>query len=218
MAHAAAQDAVQEQLNVDALTKSLAIPAFVVHSRAADRETYLHRPDLGRQLDDDSRAKLEATADAADLSIIIADGLSARAVESHAPPLLQTLLPALRSKAISIAPIVIALQARVAIQDEIGQLLHCKSSLILLGERPGLSSPDSLGAYLVFDPKPGNTDAQRNCVSNIRPQGLAIPAAANLLGYLINESIHRKLSGVRLKDERSVPEIYCSDASIALNS
>lgn len=216
MAHAAAQDAVREELNVEALINELAMPAVVVHSRAADRDSYLHRPHLGRQLDDQSRAKLQPAV--ADVSIVIADGLSARAAESHAPPLLKSLLPALHAKAISIAPIVIALQARVAIQDEIGQILGCKVSLILLGERPGLGSPDSLGAYLVFDPKLGNTDAQRNCVSNIRPRGLAIGVAAKLVGYLINESIHRKLSGIGLKDERSVSEIHCSEARTALNS
>ena len=207
-AHASAVDAVYAPLDVAALQSdlvSLGQETLVLHSSAPDRATYLARPDLGRQLDEQSRGKLlerSTELGRSDIALIIADGLSAKAAQRQAPPLLRVLMPRLQSKGLSIAPIVIVRHGRVAIQDEIGQILNAKMACILLGERPGLGTPDSLGAYLVHGPKSGNTNAQRNCVSNIRPEGLSFDAAADLLAYLITHALHLGISGIDLKDER----------------
>jgi ethanolamine ammonia-lyase small subunit len=207
LAHAAARDAVHSELDMRALCERLqpiGLPVIVGKTQVADRTAYLQRPDLGSRLDPASRDELARHARQSDLSIVISDGLSAIAAQSHAANLLKELVPLLREASISLSPIIIAPFARVALQDEIGAVLRSRASLIVLGERPGLGCPDSLGAYLVFHPRPGNTNAQRNCVSNIRPAGLPIPAAAQTLRYLIGESIRRQLSGIALKDERSV--------------
>jgi ethanolamine ammonia-lyase small subunit len=213
-AHALARDAVAAELDVSALTRDLAplgLPVVSLATAAADRRSYLLRPDLGRTLDTPSRDALAALPDAAkgrDLALLVADGLSAAAAQFHAAPLLAELLPRLRDAGVSCSPICVVRQARVAVQDEVGDALAAKAALILLGERPGLGSPDSLGAYLVFNPLPNGarTDADRNCVSNIRPAGLAFTPAAATLYYLITESLRRKLSGVELKDERALPD------------
>ena len=196
--HAAAKDAVHAELDVDALRNAiepLNHPIQIVHSAAPDRATYLQRPDLGRRLAEN--ATLQGSGE---IAIILGDGLSALAVQRHGPSVLAALLPLLRHH--TIAPIVIAQQARVALSDEIGQLLKAKLAIMLLGERPGLGSADSLGAYLVFDPRPGRNDSQRNCVSNIRPTGLDPVAAAEMLAYLIEQSLTQQISGIHLKDER----------------
>lgn len=206
LAHAAARDAVHSGLDVGRLEdelRPLGLALIQLTTQAADRQSYLHRPDLGRRLSDESRRRLEAlNAAPADLAVTVADGLSALATQRHAPGLLSLLAPVLRTAGISLAPLTLVTQSRVAVQDEIGASLNARCSLILLGERPGLGSPDSLGGYLVFDPKPGNTDADRNCVSNVRPEGLALPRAAETLAYLVTEAIRRRISGVGLKDER----------------
>jgi ethanolamine ammonia-lyase small subunit len=206
LAHAAARDAVQSALDVERLEadlRPLGLDVVQVGTRAGDRQGYLHRPDLGRRLSEGSRRKLEAMAAApTDVSITVADGLSALATQRHAPALLAVLLRMFGKIGISLSPLTLITQSRVAVQDEIGALLRARCSLILLGERPGLGSPDSLGAYLVFDPRPGRTDAERNCVSNIRPEGLPPPVAAQTLAYLITESLRRQISGVALKDAR----------------
>jgi ethanolamine ammonia-lyase small subunit len=206
--HALARDAVHAELDVDRLERDLAaavgeLPIVRAASRATDRSTYLQRPDLGRQLDDVSRGQLAQMKQPADVSIVVADGLSATATQRHAPALCGLLVPRLREGGLLVGPIVIARFARVALQDDVGQTLGARCGVILIGERPGLGTPDSLGAYLVFDPRVGNTDADRNCVSNIRPAGLPLEAAAQTLHFLITQSLRLQLSGVKLKDDRT---------------
>ena len=209
-AHAAARDAVHNVFDADLLAGQIAklgVQTLIVSSAAPDRATFLQRPDLGRKLDAPSQQLLEAFVpppDRADLAIVVSDGLSALAVHTQIAPLLTELLPKLRNDGWRLAPIVVARFGRVALQDQVGSLLGAQLALMLIGERPGLGSPDSLGAYLVYDPKLGNTDAQRNCVSNIRPEGLPPAAAADTLRYLLNESRQRQLSGVQLKDQRAL--------------
>jgi ethanolamine ammonia-lyase small subunit len=211
MAHAAARDAVLAEVDWDRLAadlKGLGLASVRLASAAGDRHSYLQRPDLGRRLDDASREVVTgAPVDAGGapvLALIVSDGLSAPAAQSQAPALLGALLPLLRSDGITTSPAYLVRHGRVAVQDEIGQGAGARVALILLGERPGLGTPDSLGAYLVFGPRPGRSDAERNCVSNIHPNGLPFPAAAATLAYLIAESLRRQLSGVTLKDERAL--------------
>ena len=206
-AQALARDAVHAALDAAALAAGIAamdLRPLPLRSAAADRATYLRRPDLGRMLDDDSRAAL-ATENPADIALIVADGLSATAVQRHAPPLLALFVPSLLAAGLGLGPVALIEQGRVAIGDEIGAALGARLSVLLIGERPGLSAPDSLGIYLTLDPRPGRTDAERNCISNIRPQGLSYMAAAHTLLYLVGEALRRGLSGVALKDEAEVP-------------
>jgi ethanolamine ammonia-lyase small subunit len=209
-AHASARQAVHEPFDAERLATEFAplgVEVAIVDSAAADRLTFLQRPDFGRRLNPGSEQRLRAAASLEqppDLAIIVSDGLSALAVLRQTPPLLASLLPRLIGDSWSIAPIVIARYGRVALQDQIGQLLGAQLALTLIGERPGLGSPDSLGAYLVYAPQAGNTDANRNCVSNIRPEGLAWNAAAETIHYLLTEARRRRLSGIHLKDQRMV--------------
>ena len=205
MAHAQARDAVHSELNLDELEaalRPLGLPLIRLQTQAADRTTYLQRPDLGRRLDEPSHATLTAPKDSPDVALIVSDGLSALAAQRQAPALLEALLPKLRASRLTLAPIAVVRHGRVAVEDEVGAALSAKAAVILIGERPGLGTPDSLGAYLVFGPRVGRTDAERNCVSNIRPQGLPPAAAAETLHYLITESLRRQISGVALKDDR----------------
>lgn len=215
-AHAAARDAVHNEFDAEQLAleiRALGVETIVVDSAAGDRATYLQRPDLGRRLSDESRAALDQVLRtnraqnvvSPDLAIIASDGLSAWAAERHVGPLLGELVPKLTGQGWSLAPIVVARFGRVALEDEVGDRLGVRIALMLIGERPGLGSPDSLGAYLVYGPKLNNTDANRNCISNIRPDGLAIGAAAETIFYLLSESRRRKISGVNLKDQRELP-------------
>jgi ethanolamine ammonia-lyase small subunit len=209
-AHAAARDAVHNQFDADRLAAEIAglgVESLILNSSAPDRATYLQRPDLGRQLNDGSRQQLQRRTRPDlrhELVIIVSDGLSALAVHKQATPLLSEFLPAIHSEGWRLAPVVVARYGRVALEDEIGELLGAEIALMLIGERPGLGSPDSLGAYVVYEPRPGNTDAMRNCVSNIRPEGLTWKAAAETLRYLLGEARRRKLSGVQLKDQRTL--------------
>jgi ethanolamine ammonia-lyase small subunit len=209
-AHAAARDAVHHAFDAEHFSADLAafgLDVLIVESRAEDRLIFLQRPDLGRRLDDRSRYALQQLSqpDAPpDLAIIVSDGLSARAIERQARPLLAELVPKLARDGWNVAPIIIARFARVALQDEIGHTLGAQLALTLIGERPGLGSADSLGAYLVYGPRPGNTDANRNCVSNIRAEGLPAAAAAETIHYLLTESRRLRLSGVHLKDQRTL--------------
>jgi ethanolamine ammonia-lyase small subunit len=208
LAHAYARDAVYATLEQEALLdglQQLQRPCFVLHSEAANRHEYLQYPDRGRKLDGSSAAQLKAfNSTAYDVCIVIADGLSATAINTHAIPVLQKLLPLIDKAGLSLAPICLAEQGRVAIGDEIGWLLEARLVLILIGERPGLSSPDSLGAYLTYRPQPGLTDEARNCISNIRPEGLYYDLAAEKLFFLIQESLRLEISGVGLKDNHGL--------------
>jgi ethanolamine ammonia-lyase small subunit len=180
------------------------LTTIALESSATTREEYLRRPDLGKRLSDDSRTRLaEIVAGnlVCDLCLIVSDGLSAQATR-HAPQVLVPLHARLVAAGWSVAPIIVVGLGRVSIQDEIGQCLRASLSLILLGERPGLGTPDSLGAYFIFGPQAGRSDADRNCVSNIRPGGLLPVTAAETLHDLLTASRHRQLSGVELKDER----------------
>ncbi len=203
-AHAQARDAVHIALDTGALAADLAtlgLRPLQVRSRAPDRDSYLRRPDWGRRLAPANAEGLQAAAcGPVDLALVLGDGLSAVAVQRHAAPLLAALLPLLAPR-LTLAPPVIATQARVALADEIGALLQARLVLILVGERPGLSAPDSLGAYLTLAPKVGCSDAQRNCVSNIRPAGLPPALAARRLAWLLHEALRRRVSGVALKDD-----------------
>ena len=206
-AHATARTAVHEALDADALAAELAgaFPAHVIlHSEAPDRATYLRRPDLGRRLDAASRAAL--TPAGADVAVVICDGLSARAVSANAAPFLAALLPRLEAEGLSLAPLAIVRQGRVAIGDEIGAALGARLVLLLVGERPGLSAADSLGVYLTHGPRPGRSDAERNSISNIRPGGLGHTEAAYRAHYLVSEALRRGLSGVALKDDTVMPD------------
>ncbi|MBK1884003.1 ethanolamine ammonia-lyase subunit EutC [Luteolibacter pohnpeiensis] len=204
LAHARARDAVHQPFDAVLLQhdlEPLGLPILKIETEVHDRATYLQRPDWGRKISSESQALLseQQTNQGFDLVIILSDGLSAAAAQLQIPPLLTALLPLLGSW--SLAPLVIAPFARVAVQDAIGQAIGASNALMLLGERPGLSSPDSLGAYLVRDPKSGNTDANRNCVSNIRPAGLEPAAAAHRISWLLHESRRIGTTGVGLKDD-----------------
>jgi ethanolamine ammonia-lyase small subunit len=209
LAHARARDAVHTPLDMDALVQALALAQTVpgrapllVHSACADRPTYLQRPDLGRVLDAASSQALAALrAPPCQLALVLADGLSAQAVAQHGAPFIEALMVRLAPDGWGEPAIVIAQQARVAIGDQIGALLKASCVVVLIGERPGLSSPDSMGLYLTWQPHAGLSDAQRNCISNVRPAGMSYAQAAYKLHYLLGEARRRALSGVALKDE-----------------
>jgi ethanolamine ammonia-lyase small subunit len=212
LAHARARDAVQAALDAPALAAaldaSLGLPSLTLASAASSRADYLLRPDLGRMLAHSSREAVRAVASPpCDIAIVVADGLSALAVGRHAIPLLNTLLPRIRAEGWSIGPVALVSQGRVAIGDEIGALLKVRLCLVLIGERPGLSAPDSLGLYLTYAPRPGRSDAERNCISNIHDAGLSCDAAAFRAVWLMREMLRRALSGVALKDESDLAPI-----------
>ncbi|MGF6596262.1 ethanolamine ammonia-lyase small subunit [Paraburkholderia sp. GAS448] len=203
LSHAQARDAVHHPLDADMLHEQLRTHAFTtldVHSAAPDREHYLRRPDLGRRLSEESReALMQVTLEPPEVVFVIADGLSAFAASKQSIPLLNAVR--LRLTDWTIGPVVVARQARVALGDEIGEILKTKLVVMLIGERPGLSSPDSLGIYLTYAPKVGCSDAQRNCISNVRPEGLNYDAAAHKLHYLLTHARQLGLTGVGLKDD-----------------
>jgi ethanolamine ammonia-lyase small subunit len=205
LAHAFARDAVYSILDKQLLTDGLQAISprhYWLHSQAIDRATYLQRPDFGRRLNDISIQQLSTEpTDPCDIAIVLVDGLSATAINEHALPYLQIILPALQAKQFTIAPITVVQQGRVAIGDEIGTLLKAKLTIVLIGERPGLSSPNSMGAYITYQPALSLTDESRNCISNIRPEGLPLKAAADTLLYLVSEALRLQLSGVGLKDD-----------------
>jgi ethanolamine ammonia-lyase small subunit len=210
-AHAQARDAVHLPFDHRALRSQLSErghESLLLHSAAIDRNSYLQRPDLGRKLSDESAQVLREYASAhpggVDLVIVVADGLSALAVHRHTLPFLARLEEQVRAENWTVAPVILVEQGRVAVADEVGELLGAKMTVILIGERPGLSSPDSLGLYFTYNPKVGLTDAYRNCISNVRLEGLSYGMAAHRLLYLMREACRRQLSGVNLKDEAQV--------------
>jgi ethanolamine ammonia-lyase small subunit len=211
LSHAMARDAVHLPLDINALEKNIQAQGFSTlraKSMAADRATYLLRPDWGRRLQEQSLVNLQNLSQPKpiDFLIVVGDGLSSLAVARHAAPLLAEMRHYLPSDWHT-GHVVIASQARVAIGDEIGQALSAKMVVMLIGERPGLSSPDSLGIYLTYNPKLGLSDADRNCISNVRPEGLQYDAAAKKLIWLAKEAMRIKVTGVALKDESDVLEI-----------
>jgi ethanolamine ammonia-lyase small subunit len=216
LAHARARDAVHLALDHSALGEALGaacgLPCLQLHSAAASRDIYLQRPDLGRRLDAASRQSLQPLQPnyqepaGYDLAFVVVDGLSALAIEQNALPFLQAMTARLRAEQWSLAPLTIVRQGRVAVGDEVAQLLGARAVVVLVGERPGLSSPDSMGLYLTWAPQVGLTDASRNCISNVRPAGLVYSEAAFKLHYLLAESRRRRLSGVALKDETAGAE------------
>ncbi|KJZ42773.1 ethanolamine ammonia-lyase [Pseudomonas fluorescens] len=210
-AHAQARDAVHLPFDHAGLSSQLAErgrASLLLHSAATDRNSYLQRPDLGRKLSDESAQTLReyalANPGGVDLAIVVADGLSALAVHRHTLPFLARMEDQIVSDGWSVSPVILVEQGRVAVADEIGELLGAKMVVILIGERPGLSSPDSLGLYFTYNPKVGLTDAYRNCISNVRLEGLSYGMAAHRLLYLMREACRRQLSGVNLKDEAQV--------------
>lgn len=228
LAHAMARDAIHAPLDVVALQDELQAagwPVLQARSRAADRTEYLRRPDLGRQLHPDDAPRLRAHAQqqreagrpAPDLCIVVGDGLSSLAVQRHTRALLAA-LPQHLPAGFTLAPIVVVTQARVAVADEIGELLGAAMSAIFIGERPGLSSPDSLGIYLTHGPRRGRHDAERNCISNVRPEGLRPEAAAFKLAWLMKRALQLGCTGVNLKDESDLEVLEAAPAGPALKS
>ena len=211
ISHAMARDAVNLPLDtaaLDAAVRALGFSTVRVHSRAQNRQTYLLRPDFGRRLNDESRQLLLSLKPSAapDLTIVVGDGLSSLAIQRHAVPLLCELQKCV-PKSWNVGPVVIAEQARVALADEIGEIMNARMTIMLIGERPGLSSPDSLGIYLTYAPNIDRCDAERNCISNVRVEGLSYSAAASKLGWLAKEALQLKASGVALKDQSDIQKI-----------
>lgn len=215
-AHARARDSVHVALDTESLSAALTAvgwPPIWVASQAPSRQDYLRRPDQGRRLRPEDLQRLRDLATGpVDLVVVLGDGLSALAVQLHAVEVLTSLHRALAvatdgDAPLQCAPLVVATQARVALADDVGAALQARLALILVGERPGLSAADSLGAYLTHEPRIGRTDAERNCVSNIRPEGLAPQAAGQRLAWLVRHALRRGLTGVGLKDNSAVAEI-----------
>jgi ethanolamine ammonia-lyase small subunit len=212
LAHAQARDAIHQPFDSDTLAEQLAaldLETLTVHSQATDRPVYLNRPDLGRRLDEPSRERLTARRTTPhDVLLVIGDGLSSHAVQRQAVPLVKALLPFLATLGLSTGPVVLAHQSRVALGDDIGECLNSKAVAMLIGERPGLSSPDSLGVYLTWKPERARIESERNCISNIRPEGLGYDAAAFKLAWLLEQAFLRRLTGVNLKDESDNPALW----------
>lgn len=218
-AHAQARDAVHLAFNHASLSASLnerGRGCLLLHSAAADRNTYLQRPDLGRRLCQESVELLQRqrceNPDGYDLAVVVADGLSALAVHRHSLPFLERLEALVTVEGWSLSPVALVSQGRVAVADEVAELLGARMVVILIGERPGLSSPDSLGLYFTYAPRVGLTDAYRNCISNVRLEGQSYGMAAHRLLYLMREACRRQLSGVNLKDEAEVTTLESTPA------
>lgn len=206
LAHASARDAVHQPWAVDRCAEgveALGLEALCLTTQVASRVVYLQRPDKGRCLDEVSRQRLTSRLPVeVDVALVMSNGLSSTAMDSHGLLLLEAIVAAYERSTLRLGPICLVPNGRVALADEIGALLNARLSVIIVGERPGLSAADSLGIYLTYAPQAGNTDAERNCISNIRPpEGLSYAAAATKLSYLSQEALLRGFSGVALKDE-----------------
>ncbi|QFY44239.1 ethanolamine ammonia-lyase subunit EutC [Candidatus Methylospira mobilis] len=206
LAHAAARDAVHLPWDIKAFAReaaTLGVNTLTLETQVIDRAQYLKRPDLGRILAPAARERLLAQACATtDIALTFSNGLSSTAMDAHGLMLLQTITTAFLKRGYALAPVFLVENARVALSDEIGALLNAKLSIIVVGERPGLSAADSLGIYMTYNPNPANTDAERNCISNVRqPEGLSCRNAATKLLYLGEQAFQRRLSGVALKDD-----------------
>ncbi|MES2829411.1 MAG: ethanolamine ammonia-lyase subunit EutC [Bacteroidota bacterium] len=207
LAHAFARDAVYSSLNLASLSveiENVGLHALFLKSLATNRENYLKRPDYGRKLDNKSILKLGDQQHGYDIAIIVSEGLSAIAIEKNFIKVFELLVSMYLKDGLSVGPVCIVEQGRVAVADQIGELIAAKLSVIFIGERPGLSSPDSMGCYLTYQPKLGLTDESRNCVSNIRDNGMSSANAASKLFYLSKEALRKKLSGIHLKDEQGL--------------
>lgn len=223
MDHASARDAVHVSLRTERLTEQLETAGFetlILHSRAIDRAEYLQRPDYGRRLNQRSVDQLQGYRkkhpQEVDVALVIADGLSSTAIQSHAVKMTRAILSRLADQGLSIAPVSVVSQGRVAVGDEVGEILGAKLLVLLVGERPGLSSPDSLGIYYTYQPCVGLTDAYRNCISNVRPAGMSIDAATDKLLWLIDKSIQLQCSGVALKDQSESPSLAITSKNLLL--
>ena len=205
MSHALAKDAIYKELDICNIQNNLKEQHFssiLVQSKAKDKKEFLINPNLGRQLNKESiELLLQSNVEKGNIAIIFADGLSSAAINLNATPLLFEIVNALKGSEFNLSPIIIAKHARVALSDEIGETLKSDASIMLIGERPGLSSPDSLGVYLTWNPKKGRNDSERNCISNVRPQGLSYQQAAFKTIWLLKEAKKLNMSGVHLKDE-----------------
>jgi len=207
LAHALARDAVHAHVDRARLARELAalgLATVEVESQAVDRQTFLREPDAGRRLSKASAARLAEIAARCDVAVMVGDGLSAAAVDAHAAGLLAAFVPHVKRLGLRMAPIVLAAGARVALGDVVGTALGARLAIVVIGERPGLSAADSLGVYITYDPRPGRNDAERNCISNIRSEGLPPVAAAAKLAWLVDAALGRSLTGVALKDESDV--------------
>ncbi len=219
LAHASARDTVHHAWDIAGFAgglEQLGLEPLILATPVVSREQYLQRPDLGRRLAQSSRESLATRASQTiDIALIVSNGLSSTAVDAHGLALLQTVVAVYTERGLRIGPICLVANARVALADEIGALLNARLAVIIVGERPGLSAADSLGMYLTYAPKPGNTDAERNCISNIRPPaGLSFSAAAIKMAYLSEQALRCGFSGVALKDD--MPERLTETGDVAL--
>jgi ethanolamine ammonia-lyase small subunit len=215
LAHARARDAVHEALDEAQLLEDigrLGVETLAIASAAEDRQRFLLRPDLGRTLAPGAEERLAPLSGDYDVAFVVADGLSARAVQTHAQPVLAEAIPALRAQGWRIGPVVVVRYGRVAIGDTVGMLLNARCVAMLIGERPGLSAPDSMGAYLTWQPQPDTKDADRNCISNIRPDGIDYAQASFKLLYLLRAVRAQGISGVRLKDNSERLEVAAQES------
>jgi ethanolamine ammonia-lyase small subunit len=212
LAHARARDTIKLPFQRDKIAdqlKTMGLDTIYVESSAVSRDIFIRRPDLGRRLSFESREKLKnMNYPGSDVLLVIGDGLSSKAVHKQAIPLVRQFMPYMKELGLSVGPIVLARQSRVALGDDIAEMMHCGLVAMLIGERPGLSSPDSLGVYMTYKPYFGRLESERNCISNIRPEGLSYEKAAFKLAWLVEAAYDMQKSGTALKDESDDPTCY----------